>query len=222
MPRSVAIIQAFLFDLDGTLVDTEVLWVASAETVLRRLGHPLPHDDALRLVYGRAWLEIYRDIEQRFPGVFRDIEDASMHLSGEMARLKSQCDVRIHSSIALLERLAAVYPVAIVSGSTRGYIQECIEHAGFAHHVRFIIGCEDYPRGKPDPAPYALAARRLGLPGSACLVFEDSRAGILSAKAAGMHAVALQRHGAPAQDLSDADETYADLADFPADRYLRP
>lgn len=218
--RSLPIVQAFFFDLDGTLMDTERLWVAAAETVLAQLGRPVTHAEALALVYGRGWVDIYRDMEQRWPGLFRDMDHASGLLGAEMEARKRQADVRIHSSIALLRRLAASYPVAIVSGSTRGYIQECMALGGFTDHVAFIVGCEDYPRGKPDPAPYALAAERAAVPAPACVVFEDSRAGIASAKAAGMHAVALQRPAAPAQDFSAADEVYADLADFPAERYL--
>ena len=213
-------IKAFLFDLDGTLMDSERLWVEAAEVVLRHKGHALTHDEAVQLIYGRAWSDIYCEMEERFPGAFTSIEDASERMGAEMGRLKSRCDVRIHSSIELLRKLAAEYPVVIVSGSTRRYIEDSMRHGGFEDAVSFYLGCEDYPRGKPDPAPYAEAARRLGLPPAECLVFEDSQAGVLSAKAAGMRVIALARPAAPPQDLSAADQVLPDLADFRLERLL--
>ena len=206
------IIKAFLFDLDGTLVDTERLWVQAAEEVLREAGHPLTHDEALALVYGRAWGDIRVDMLERWPDVFPSGEEAERLLGVAFDRLKAECDVRIPSSIALLRRLAATHPVAIVSGSSRGVIEEMLELAGVADCVSLIVSTEDYGRGKPDPQPFALAAERLGIVPSACLVFEDSRAGVLSAKAAGMRVVGLQRDGAPPQDLSEADQVCSDLA----------
>jgi len=207
-------IRAYCFDLDGTLVDTERLWVEAAETVLNRHGHPITHTEAVALVYGHGWRDIYDMMHERWPALCRTIEQTGRLLSEEVDSLKSQCDVRIHSSIALLKRLAASWPVAVVSGSTRGTIEECMRLGGFAEHVSFHLGTEDYAPGKPHPAPYRLAAERFGLPPAECLVFEDSSAGIISAKAAGMWAVALQRPEAPAQDLSAADAVYTDLADF--------
>jgi sugar-phosphatase len=83
--------------------------------------------------------------------------------------------------------------------------------AGVEGDVRAVVATEDVPRGKPDPAPYLLAAEQLGVPPGECVAFEDSRAGVLSAKAAGMRVVALQRPGAPPQDLSEADLVADDL-----------
>jgi beta-phosphoglucomutase-like phosphatase (HAD superfamily) len=202
-------------------MDTERLWVQCARIVLNRAGHPLTQDEAVALVYGRAWHDIFADMHRRWPTLCRTIEQTSALLGEEMDRLKGQCDIRIHSSIALLRRLAADFPVAVVSGSTRDYIANFMRLGGFADDVSLVIGTEDYPRGKPDPAPYVLAAERLALSPAECLAFEDSAAGVTSAKAAGMLAVALQRREAPAQDLSAADAVYADLDQFDLERFLR-
>ena len=199
------------------MVDTERLWVQAVEDVLREAGHPLTHDEALALVYGRAWGDIRVDMLERWPDMFASGDEAERLLGAAFGRLKAECDVRIPSSIALLRRLAATHPVAIVSGSSRGVIEEMLDLAGVADCVSLIVSTEDYDRGKPDRQPFALAAERLGVSPSACLVFEDSRAGVLSAKAAGMRVVGLQRAGAPPQDLSEADAVVADLADAPLD-----
>jgi len=205
---------AFLFDLDGTLVDSERLWVAAAEEVLRAKGHAVSHEQALALIYGRAWGDIREDMLRAYPGVFAGPADLERQMGEAFDALESQCDIRIPSSIELLRRLAATHPVGIVSGSSRGVIEEMLRLAGVAGLVSCIVSTEDTPRGKPDPAPYLLAAERLGVPPEACVAFEDSRAGVLSAKAAGMVAVGLQRDGAPDQDLSEADAVVTDLAEL--------
>ena len=202
-------------------MDSERLWVAAAEEVLRAKGHPVAHDDALALIYGRAWGEIREELLRDYPGSFEGVADLEGLMGEAFERLKGSCDIRIASSIELLRRLAAAHPVGIVSGSSRGVIDEMLELAGVADLVSCIVSTEDAARGKPDPAPYLLGAERLGVPPSACVAFEDSRAGVLSAKAAGMVAVGLQRDGAPPQDLSEADAVVADLADLDLDALLR-
>jgi len=217
--RSPAIIRAFLFDLDGTLVDTERLWVEATQVAIRQHGYEISHAEALELAHGRGWADIWANIIRAYPDVGDDMAAFEMEMRVVFRQLQAQTDVRIPSSIALLRRLAEGYPVAIVSGSPRSDIAYAVQLAGIEDSVRFVLGSEDYPRGKPDPAPFAIAAERLGLPPSACLVFEDSRAGVESAKAAGMTVVALQRPGAPAQDFSLADAVLTDLADFDLGRY---
>jgi len=214
-------IKAFLFDLDGTLVDTERLWVAAAEQLLREKGHPISHEEALALVYGRAWSQIQAEMLRDCPNGFADGADLERQLGEVFDMLKGECDVRIHSSIDVLQRLAAAYTIAVVSGSSRSVIDEMLRVAGVADLVTTVVSTEDTPRGKPHPAPFALAAERLDVPPDQCLVFEDSRAGVLAAKAAGMQVIALQRDGAPPQDLSDADHVVADLADLPIDQWLQ-
>ncbi len=194
-------------------MDSERLWVAAAEEVLRDAGHPITHEQAVALIYGRAWGDIRAEVLRDYPDSFAGAEDLEERFRVAFDRLRATTDIRIPSSIALLKRLAATHPVAIVSGSSRRTVAQMLALAGVASDVRLIISTEDTPRGKPDPAPYLLAAERLGLPPGDCLAFEDSAAGVRAAKAAGMRVVALQRPGSPRQDLSEADLACPDLAD---------
>jgi sugar-phosphatase len=93
-------------------------------------------------------------------------------------------------------------------------IQATIDDLQIGDCVAAFVGCEDVPVGKPDPAPFLLGAERLGVPAPACLVFEDSAAGVRAAKAAGMRCVALSRENARGQDLSAADLVLPTLAAF--------
>ena len=207
--------RAYLFDMDGTLIDTEPIWVEAVEAVLGSLGFPLARAEAARLVYGRSWHDIYREIVRRWPSFPLSIQAAQDRLTPQFLALRGERDIRIPSSIALLRRLAADHPVALVSGSPRPDVDAGIAFMGIGHLIRFSLASDDYSPGKPDPACYLQAAARLEVPPADCVVFEDSGAGVRAAKAAGAYCVALARPGlAHPQDLSAADEVLPDLANY--------
>jgi beta-phosphoglucomutase-like phosphatase (HAD superfamily) len=214
-----AVVEAFLFDLDGTLVDTEILYVKATYQFLEEIGCPMPYEEVMELVYGRSWEEIRRTLVNRFAEGIG--EKPEIHVRRNFVALRDSKDVLIRTSIDLLKRLAAVYPVGIVSGSPRQDIAQHIELMGIAEHLAFFLGAEDYYPGKPDPSCYLLSAEKLFLRPDQCLAFEDSQAGVLSAKSAGMSCVALRRSNGAGQDLSMADMVLSDLADFPVQRWVR-
>ncbi len=211
-------IAAVLFDLDGTLVDTENLWAQALSAYLDDRGCVCPAADVLQIVLGRAWSDIYRTLTTRFPSLAqRSMAEMGAELRPYYVRQRAERDISIPGSVALLKRLAPTYPIAVVSGSPRVDVGEGLKLTGVDALVRFYLGSEDYPRGKPDPGCYQLAAERLGVPADQCLVFEDSAAGVRAAKAAGMVCVALMLPHAPQQDVSVADLLVADLASFRMD-----
>lgn len=216
-------IRAFIFDLDGTLIDTDTLWVEALELYLREEGLALSHEESMDIVYGRAWLDIHRHLVGRFPALAsRPIKRIQKEWRAVFMRLRETRDVRIPGSIETLRRLAADYPVCIVSGSSCDDLAEEVVHLGIDKTIGFFLGSEDYYPGKPDPTCFRMAAGRLGVPPGECLVFEDSAAGVRAAKAAGMHCVALVRPGAPPQDVSGADLVVATLEGFAPETLARP
>ena len=76
--------------------------------------------------------------------------------------------------------------MAVVSGSPRESVLKTLEYLGIRDLFPVVVGAEDYPRGKPAPDPFLIAANLLNVPPSECLVFEDADLGIESAIAAGM------------------------------------
>lgn len=207
-------IKAFIFDLDGTLLDSEILWVEAIEDFIRERDPTVTRDYATSIVYGRSWHDIYKDICGRLADLDMSILDMQVALRPYFDRLSQTRDIRILSSVELLRALSADFPVCIVSGSPRDEIRDGVALMGIGDRLIFYLGAEDYAPGKPDPACFLTAADRLGLPPVECLVFEDSAAGVLAAKRAGMACVGLAREGRPPQDLSCADLVLSDLAGF--------
>jgi HAD superfamily hydrolase (TIGR01509 family) len=200
--------------LDGTLLDSEILWVEAYVELLRSHRVPISQDEALKIVYGKAFDDVHRNTLRRFPNLTWNIEEMVGRFRAVFRELAQQRDLRIHSSIELLGRLARKYPVCVVSGASQEDVTEGIRLARIRSALRFALSSADYAPGKPNPAGFLLAARKLKVSPSKCLVFEDSAVGVRAAKLAGMFCVALARHGRPAQDLSRADLVLEDLALF--------
>ena len=206
--------QAYLFDLDGTLVETENLWTSAIHKWILSRGKDIDRATVNRWVLGRSWFAICDDIFDRFPDLRIDPIELLDVTRALYFKERATADICIPSSVELLRRLSQTAPCVIVSGSAREDIQEAVDLMGIGDCLKFYLGCEDYPRGKPDPVGFLTAAERLGVAPGRCVVFEDSAAGILAGKRAGMTVVALARPGSVKQDTSMADIVLADLGDF--------
>lgn len=207
-------IKAYIFDLDGTLLDSEILWVEATAATLRGYDETLSYDEVLDLVYGKSWNDVFRGIRRRFPSVKKSLPELEVEMRRHFTVLRDSRDVCIGGSINLLCRLASEAPVCIVSGSPREDLDAAVELMQIGPCLSFTLAAEDYDPGKPDPAGFLAAARRLEVTPAECLVFEDSCAGVAAARAAGMRCVALARSGAPVQDVKDADLVMGDLEAF--------
>lgn len=194
-------LRAALFDLDGTLIDREPLMTAALAEVVRAAGLRLADEEASSFV-GRAWPDVHRELDLRsrvgwsLPELLERVFAAADRLQadGFPARV-------LPGGTELVARLATSgVPVALVTGSTRAEAEASLHQLGVRHHVSAVFAAEDYAPGKPDPAGFLAAARALGVADherSACVVFEDSDAGIASARAAGMRVVATAAANAP-------------------------
>ena len=205
-------IRAVIFDLDGTLIDSEILRSKAVERYVASRGLSVTEAYAHEVVFGRAWSDIVGRLRQDYPSLTEDTGRIERETVRLYEALRGRTDIRIPGSILLLKRLSERFPVAIVSGSTRGQIADAVRMMEIESRLAFVLGSEDYPRGKPDPGCFLMAARRFGVQPGECLVFEDSLAGVRAAKAAGMRCIALRRDGHGANTLGEADEIVDDLA----------
>jgi HAD superfamily hydrolase (TIGR01509 family) len=196
--------EALLLDLDGTLIDSEQAHTRSIVQYFVRRGIELS-DDEQAYVVGHAWQEIYEylDVHARVGLSLTELQvEAVRFKEGQMSRGELEMPV-LPGAAELVERVHEVgVPIAIVSGSCRAEIEQVLPRLGIGSRLRFFMGAEDYPRGKPAPDGYLAAASRLVAQPTRCLVVEDSEAGIASARAARMRVVATSAANAPKGSLA--------------------
>lgn len=205
---------AALFDLDGTLQDSEIHWIRATQAFLNDNGIGYNLAATTALVYGRSSTEIYEEIAAMPPFIGRSVLDLAECIRGYYGRMTEVEDISYPSSVALLKRMAREMPVAIVSGSPKRDVAAAARNLGVDGDVALVLGAEDVSRGKPAPDCFLKAAALLGVDAAGCVVFEDSSAGVAAAKAAGMFCVAVSRPGRPQQDVGAADVVVPDLGEF--------
>ena len=206
-------VRAALFDLDGTLVDSETQTDEAIAAVMAQHGFAnfaLPHFDTR----GRTWAHVAETIRAQ-TGIAVPApalaDEFLVHWNGITTHVKSIPG----APQALQAAAAAGLKLAVVSSSPRAVIDSFLGRLGAAAVVdpRARIGGDAVARSKPDPEGFLLAARALGVEPAESLVFEDSRAGLLAARAAGMRSmfitcVAIDAEGsAPLATASCTDYT---------------
>jgi HAD superfamily hydrolase (TIGR01509 family) len=206
------VLRAVLFDLDGTLVDSERQNAESVARALARRGRALS-DEEREFVIGHGWREIYAHLAGN-GGVDLGFDALMAAAAVERERLvEEEGLVVLPSARETVRRLAARYAATIVSGSSRAEIEMCVRALGLAAEIPWFIGTEDTARGKPAPDGYLLAAERLRVAPEHCLVIEDSTAGIRAGRAAGMVVVGVRAGNFAGQPQDEAHAVVDTLAD---------
>jgi sugar-phosphatase len=174
--------RAFLFDLDGVLVDSTPA-VARCWSRFARI-HGFDPDTVVRQAHGRPSIATLREL---LPNADHDAEDRQM----QQWEIEDISDVvALPGAVALLRSLPPDN-WAIVTSCTRPLAEVRIR-AGGLPQPKYLITSNDITRGKPDPEPYLKGAATLGIAAADCVVVEDAPAGIRSGKAAGASVLALQ------------------------------
>ncbi|MFD3454913.1 HAD-IA family hydrolase [Streptomyces sp. NPDC058691] len=182
-------LKAVLFDMDGTLVDTEELWWEAVEQVAAGLGHVLGDADVTE-VLGRAVEHTAAHLVSTTGTATRADELAAV-LHREFASRVRGRTVPRPGAIELLDELARhAVPIALVSASPREVVDIVLDVLG---RDRFAVSftADDTERTKPAPDPYLAAARALGADPASCVAVEDTPTGVASAEAAGCRVLAV-------------------------------
>jgi len=212
--------RAVLFDLDGTLVDTERENVESVVLAARRWQIELDAD-MRSFIVGHSWNEIHARIRREHGlAVGMDVLIAAA-VEEKRALFASTGYQALPGALALVRRLHPRAGLAIVSGSSHIEVCETIAGIGLTDCFDHLLGAEDYGRGKPHPEPYQTAMRLLGVGPRRSIVIEDAEPGILSGKAAGARVIAVRRANFMGYDQSAADavvDTLEQVSDAMLDR----
>ncbi|MET3614570.1 HAD superfamily hydrolase (TIGR01509 family) [Rhizobium aquaticum] len=185
LPRRPA---AVIFDMDGLLFNTETLSFESAVTAAAHFGHTVDWE-LFRTLIGRQWPDIRTRLMSGLGNTFDAEAFRPVWISHYETLLKLRLDIKpgVIEILDLLDRLEI--PRAIATSSPRDKVDFKIGTFDITRRFHAIVAQGDYPKGKPEPDPFLMAADRLGVDPAACLALEDSHNGIRSAHAAGMMAV---------------------------------
>ena len=177
---------AYLFDCDGTVVDSMPLHFLAWKQALGEWNCAFS-EDTFYAWGGLPVAEVISrlNVEHGLKMPVAAVEVRKEHLYYDnISRLQVVPEVVEH-----IEAMYGKIPFAVVSGSTRESVVKSLEAVGLLDKFETLVCAGDYAKSKPDPEPFLLAASRLGVAPAACLVFEDTDMGIQAATAAGMASV---------------------------------
>jgi len=206
------VIKGFLFDLDGTLVDSlpvvERAWCGWAD----RFG--ISHDEVLDFIHGKQAITSLRHF---MPDRSEDEIQAEFRRLEHIEATDTDGVTALPGAVALLEHLNALdIPWAIVTSGSMPVAAARRETAGLPEPKVFVTA-ERVARGKPEPDAYLLGAQLLGLAPEECVVVEDAPAGILSGLAAGSDVIAVNAPSSTPR-LDEVDLQLATLTELTVEK----
>jgi beta-phosphoglucomutase len=215
-------LRAAVFDFDGVIVDSEPLHFRSLRDALKEDGVEITEDEywGFLLAYDdRGAIRLALERREQAADAER-VERAASRKAARFANLLPEVPV-FPGAVELVRALAARVPVGIASGARHDEVDLILQSVGLRDAFTAIVGVEDAPRTKPDPAPYLRAVTLLASPANGlapahCVAFEDSTPGLASALAAGMKVVGIT-NSYPADKLQAAHRVVASLAGVDVD-----
>jgi HAD superfamily hydrolase (TIGR01509 family) len=182
-----ALPPAVLWDMDGTLIDTEPFWIAAEIELVEAHGGVWTHDDGVKMV--GSSMDVSAGILRSRGVDLPDDEIAAFLNTRVAAGVAAGIPWQPGAERLLRELKAAGVPMALVTSSFRVLAEP---FAQAAPYFDVVVAGDDVTRPKPDPEPYLRAAELLGVDVTACVAVEDSRSGIASAVASGARVVAVE------------------------------
>lgn len=199
-------IAATLFDMDGLLIDSEILWHKAEVEIFGSLGVPL-FENSSRSTKGVFVNEVVEYWFARYPWSEpsnEEVVDMLLERVGSLVELEGRL---LPGAVRAIDLTSERGPVALASSTPLALISRCLDHFDLSGRFVSVHSAEFEPYGKPHPGVFLTAAASLGMEPSRCLVFEDSTVGVIAARAASMSVVAVPTP----EDRSEAEFLLADL-----------
>lgn len=194
--------EAIVFDLDGTLIDTEATWDEVRRGLAEEAGLPWPAG-ATQAMMGMSTPEWAHYLVETVGLPLTDEQAADATIEAMAAHHERGVEL-LPGALEVVHRLAAEYPMAVASSSPRVLIDAALRAMNITHLFQATVSTEEVERGKPEPDGYLKAAELLGADPGRCVAIEDSTNGILSALNAGMKVIVIPPHfHPPSQEVLD-------------------
>jgi HAD superfamily hydrolase (TIGR01509 family) len=202
------ILRAALFDFDETIINLEPQHMAASAALCRDMGSDYQRlPERVRFESGRRIIDEIAEMR----AVFGWTASIAELLAIRQRYFRDACDRSVLAPLPCVERVLNALSgqgltLAVTSSAVGGEIDVILRRLGLREAFAAIVDGSMVVHAKPDPEAYLVTATTLGVAPGDCLVFEDSRVGVLAAKAAGMFCVAIRSaHARMPQDLSAAD-----------------
>lgn len=186
--------KAFLFDLDGTLIDTMPWHFKTWEIVVSELGSPLKGEELMKELYGNGAELMHRLVPHK---TFTE-EEARQIVDDKEARYRNLYGQNITvlegAREFLEETLLQKIPMGIGTASNQANIDFALDFLDLRKYLDAIVGADDVQMSKPHPETWLKLAEALNTKPAHCIVFEDAPKGIEAAEKAGMQAIAITGH----------------------------
>lgn len=186
LPLPPGVFHAYLFDCDGTIVDSMPLHYIAWKTALAEWG--CAFDEELFYAWGGKPVDEIVSTLNAMNGLEMPVETVGTRKENLYYELLPQLKP-VPEVLEHIEAQQGRIPFAVVSGSSRDSVIRSLTAVNLLDRFQSIVGAEDYINSKPAPDAFLIAAARLGVVPEACLVFEDTDLGIQAATAAGMASV---------------------------------
>jgi HAD superfamily hydrolase (TIGR01509 family) len=192
---SVPSVQAVIFDMDGVLVDSELIWDEVRRGIASAAGRPWP-SNATHLMQGMSTSEwsTYLVTTVGVPGTAGSVAETVIDL---MARRYAASLPLLPGAVAAVARLAGAWPLGLASSSPSRLIDSVLAAAGLSSYFAVTVSTEEVAAGKPAPDVYESVVGQLGVLAGRTVAIEDSSNGLRSAAAAGLVVVAVPQASFP-------------------------
>lgn len=206
-------IEAIIFDMDGTLMNNSLYHFKAWKSFYNKHHRPLSVEDYKTEMSGRTSVEIF----QTFFGKELTREEIATHANEKNVVYRKLYKPHIKPINGLLHFLSetkrANIPMCIATSGSPANVRFMFEHIPIEHYFKHVVDASEVTKGKPDPEIFLKAAQLANAEPARCVAFEDSLAGIASAKSAGMKVVGITTMESK-EDLESTDLVIDDYTEI--------